>query len=261
MGDETTPPLNNQDKADGKPVANRTSKPTSGSLITRRRLLQAGAGAGLAALLPSGGKHVAAAAVREKGGMLKAPNIVVLMTDQERHHMHWPKGWAEKHLPSLQRLKRNGLYFNRAYTAATQCSPSRAVMMTGRYAPINRVTQTFLWPGLAHKDRVPNVASLLKEKAGYEVVWKGKWHLSYAANAAPGNSGEDWTAADIQAMETNFGWSDWNPPDGGNSILGYQITQFGHFNGLSTLGGGNPNNDGRYVRGMDPSAHGQTPGF
>ena len=45
-------------------------------------------------------------------------NIIVLMTDQERHHMHWPDEWAERNVPSLQRLKRNGLYFERAYTAA-----------------------------------------------------------------------------------------------------------------------------------------------
>jgi choline-sulfatase len=119
------------------------------------------------------------------------PNIIVLMTDQERHHVHWPEGWAEKNLPSLQRLKRNGLYFQRAYTAACECSPSRGVMVTGRFAPVNRVTTTFLWPGLPHQDRQANIASLLKEHAGYEVFWKGKWHLSFASNAAEGNGGED----------------------------------------------------------------------
>src|SRR5580704_3692093 len=75
-----------------------------------------------------------------------------------------------------------------------------------------------LWPGLPHKDRQPNVGSLLKEKAGYEVVWKGKWHLSYAANAAMGNGGEDWGPADIEVLEKNWGWSGWNPPDAGNAI-------------------------------------------
>ncbi len=134
-------------------------------------------------------------------------------------------------------------------------------MMTGRFAPINRVTRTFLWPGLVHQNRQPNIASLLKEKAGYEVVWKGKWHLSYAANAAPGNGGEDWTAADIKVMEENYGWSGWNPPDAGNAIEKWQPTEFGKFNGLATLGGANPDNDGRYVNGPNPSARGQTPGF
>lgn len=113
------------------------------------------------------------------------------MTDQERHHANWPSGWVEKNLPSWTRLRRNGLYFNRACTAASQCSPSRAVMLTGRFAPANRVTRTLLWPGLQHQDRLPNIATL-PQAAGYEAAWKGKWHLSYAANAAPGNGGEDW---------------------------------------------------------------------
>src|SRR5258708_30410644 len=134
------------------------------------------------------------------------------MSDQERHHRHWPTGWAEKTLPGLQGMKRTGCCFNRAYTAVCQCSPSRALMTTGRFSPVNRVTQTLLWPGVVHQSRQPNIASLLKEKAGYEVVWKGKWHLSYAANAAIGNGGEDWTADDIRAMEANYGLVGWEPP-------------------------------------------------
>ena len=119
---------------------------------------------------------------------------------------------------------------------------------------------TFLWPGLVHKDRQPNIASLLKEKAGYEVVWKGKWHLSYASNAAMGNGGEDWGPADIEVLEKNWGWSGWNPPDAGNAIQEFQGTPFGKFDGLRTLGGAKPNNDGRYVSGPDPSDRGQTAG-
>jgi len=243
----------------------KTSNPPN--KISRRRLLQLGAGAGLAAALTPMPRLITTRAFASEAPTVpkptripKAPNILVLMTDQERHHMHWPQGWAEKNLPSLQRLKRHGLYFNRAYTAASQCSPSRAVMLTSRFAPVNRVTRTFLWPGLQHKDRQPNIGSLLKEKAGYEVIWKGKWHLSYAANAARGNGGEDWTLLDIKMMETNYGWAEWNPPDAGNAIQGFQPTQFGVFNGLATLGGGNPNNDGRYVSGLSPSDQGQTPG-
>ena len=227
---------------------------------TRRDLLKAGAGlavaiAGVASGFPA--PAIAAGTI----DLPRAPNIIVLMTDQERHHMHWPAGWAEKNLPGLQRLKRHGLYFNRAYTAVCQCSPSRAAMMTGRFAPVNRVTQTLTWPGLVHQARQPNIASLLKQKAGYEVVWKGKWHLGYAANAAIGNGGEDWTAADIQAMEERWGWSGWNPPDAGNAIMIREPGPFGSFDGLATLGGGDPDNDGRYIRGVTPGARGQTQGF
>jgi arylsulfatase A-like enzyme len=238
--------------------------------ISRRQLLQMGTG--LAAAVFAGSHNlpalaagapsdsVAHAGLPAASRMPKAPNIIVLMTDQERHHMHWPAGWTEKNLPSLQRLKRNGLYFNRAYTAATQCSPSRALMLSGRFAPVNRVTQTFIWPGLQEKDRLANIASLLKEKAGYEVVWKGKWHLSFAANAAPGNGGKDWRPEDIKVMEERYGWSGWNPPDAGDSMTRWVKDEFGTYDGLATLGGGNPNNDGRYVSGVDASDRGQTPG-
>ena len=250
--------------------SDQSSKKTS-----RRRFLQSGAVAviaqaasGTSALAAKESPKAAAPKVAApRGGhgagrMPKAPNIIVIMTDQERHHMHWPAGWAEKKMPGLQRLKRNGLYFTRAYTAVTQCSPSRAAMMVGRFAPVNRVTRTFLWPGLVHKNLQPNIASLLKEKVGYEVVWKGKWHLSYAANAAPGNGGEDWTAADIKVMEANYGWTGWNPPDAGNAIEEVQPTEFGKFNGLATLGGADPDNDGRYIWGGSKlGRHGQTPGF
>ena len=94
--------------------------------ITRRRLLRRGAGTGLAAVIASsagsaptfgGSETPQAAATSGRPGVARfpaAPNIIVLMTHQERHHMHWPAGWAEKNLPAMQRLKRNGLYFNRA---------------------------------------------------------------------------------------------------------------------------------------------------
>jgi arylsulfatase A-like enzyme len=199
-----------------KPEGGSSHVSAAAGSTTRRDLLKAGAG--LTAAISGAASAVPAPAVAQTAiNLPRTPNLIVLMTDQERHHMHWPRGWAEANLPGLQRIKRHGLYFNRAYTAVTQCSPSRALMQTGRFAPVNRVTQTLLWPGLVHQDRQPNIASLLKEKAGYEVVWKGKWHLSWAANATIGNGGVDFTAADIEAMEKNWGWSGWNPPDAGNA--------------------------------------------
>lgn len=257
VDEEAQPDAVMQPSASSKEAQNHGPLSTS---ISRRRLLQLGVGAGLAAVFTRSRHATAGLTSSQASRFPKRPNIIVLMTDQERHHVHWPPGWAEKNLPALQRLKRHGLYFNRAYTAASQCSPSRALMMTGRFAPANRVIQTFLWPGLIEKNRQPNIASLLKEKAGYEVVWKGKWHLSYAVNAALGNGGEDWSAADIGVMERRYGWSGWNPPDAGNAIELWQTTEFGKFDGLSTLGGGYADNDSRYINGPGNS-HRQTLGF
>src|ERR1700683_2273137 len=67
---------------------------------TRRNVLRIGAGLAAVSGLPSGLGSPAIAQLTLN--VPKAPNIIVLMTDEERHHSHWPDGWAEKNLPSLQ---------------------------------------------------------------------------------------------------------------------------------------------------------------
>lgn len=186
------------------------------------------------------------------------PNIIIIMTDQERHTVHWPKGWAEKNLPSMERLKKHGLTFTRAYTAACECSPSRAVIETGEHFPINKVPQT---PppsdGMPDYEMLTNIGSLLSEQADYDVVWKGKWHLSM-----PLDKGNDWTEQDIANLEKQYDLKGWNPPDAGNAILALEPTPDGKpYDGLKTLGGGFANNDGRYVQGMTKGDAKQTPGF
>jgi len=227
-------------------------------MATRRRFLQAAGGLAGAISAERGAR--AERTFDSPPNLPQTPNIIVLMTDQERYHTHWPKGWVEANLPAFVRLQRHGLTFHRAYTAASECSPSRAVMMTGEFAPMNRVARTFLWPGLPRARQRANIGSLLRDHAGYHVVWKGKWHLSFAQNAKPGSGGEEWTADDIAYLERQYGLAEWNPPDAGNAIQERQPGMFGYFNGLATLGGGTPNNDGRYVSGVTPGAAGQTPG-
>jgi choline-sulfatase len=230
-------------------------------MVTRRTFL-AGTGALAGAITTRSRARAASSGAngRRLIELPRRPNIVFIMTDQERYHMHWPAGWAEANLPSFARLKRHGLTFHRAYTAASECSPSRAVALTGQFAPVNRVARTFLWPGLPPVRQRPNIGWLLKEHAGYHVVWKGKWHLSFSQNAKPGSGGENWTSADIAFMERQYGLGGWNPPDAGNAIQERQPGPLGYFDGLATLGGGTPNNDGRYVSGVSPGAVGQTPG-
>ena len=227
-------------------------------MATRRNFLQSAGG--LAGSLFAQREARADRPPKSSGSLPRQPNIIVLMTDQERYHTHWPAGWVEANLPAFKQLQRHGLTFHRAYTAASECSPSRAALMTGQFAPSNRVARTFLWPGLPKSRQRANIGSLLRDHAGYHVVWKGKWHLSFPQNAKPGSGGDDWTAADIAEFERRYGLAEWNPPDAGNAIQPNQPSVFGSFNGLATLGGGRPNNDGRYVDGVTPGAVGQTPG-
>src|SRR5579862_5305430 len=150
------------------------------------------------------------------------PNILLIITDQQRFAQHWPEGWVIEHLPSLQRLLRTGLSFNNAFTAACECSPSRAAFLTSTYDNTNGVFHTSPKVPLPTPPGLPNMGSLM-EAAGYEVVWKGKWH-------AGGASGPD-------SLEP-YGFRGWDPPQGGITM------------DLEWLGGGSGEtnaNDPRYV--------------
>jgi len=183
--------------------------------------------------------------------MSPRPDLLILITDQERYPQHWPTGLREKLMPSWGRLERHGLTFNRAYCAATQCSPSRAVMFTGQYAPRNGVptldaptatSKGFVLPPCAE---LPNLGSVLVNN-GYQVAFKGKWHLSFPLGFAGGPpDGEVWTEADAANLESVYGLPGWTPPDAGNNAFDTPAAR-------TTLGGGTADNDARFVSGAQP---------
>lgn len=165
------------------------------------------------------------------------PDIIVILTDQERYPVWWPQEFVDK-LTSWTRLKNHGLWFDRAYTSACMCTPSRGVMLTSNYANITGLAMT---PGeLSYADpRIPQLAALVQAK-GYDVVWKGKWHLSTPCDVM------QWTPYDIGNMQSQYGFSDWNPPDAGT------VTGLSTYESWATAGSGrrghvNASNDKRYL--------------
>lgn len=135
------------------------------------------------------------------------PNILVLITDQQRALGTWPADFAEQllaQLPAEQRLRAQGLSFDNAVTGACMCSPSRATFLTSNYPALTGATRTGQ-STLPSTDDFANLATVLNQ-AGYTCEWKGKWHLL-------GGSGEvDGPGA--------FGWSakTWDPPDSGTTL-------------------------------------------
>ena len=85
-------------------------------------------------------------------GLPERPNLVLLITDQQRAAQHWPEdpAWLAELCPHDAELRRHGLTFTRAFTATAMCSPSRACLMTGKRPSRHGVTLTLtegdLWP-------------------------------------------------------------------------------------------------------------------
>ena len=175
----------------------------------------------------------------------RKPNLLILITDQEREVMHWPAGWAEANLPARQRLLQHGLRFTRAQCNTAACSSSRATFFTGLYPAQHGVRNLVACNdyGQAVQRRLnilpsslPNMATVLAE-AGYHVELKGKLHLTRPVRYDHETKRYEWSDADVRHLAERYGFHGWNPPDMSDPM------------NLSDLGGGAVNNDGRYVDG------------
>ena len=197
--------------------------------ITRRDLIKRAAVAAPGAL--AGTTLLSEVARAAEASPAAGRNVVIFITDQERATQHFPKGWEDENLPGMTRLKRNGVSFERTYAAACMCSPSRASMFTGYFPAQHGVKYTLeedmpspQYPQVELPTNLRNVGTVMAE-AGYEVVYKGKWHLSKPAN------GSEFTTSDI----VPYGFNAWNPPDAGAN------------QDLDQEGGGLYDNDGRFM--------------
>ena len=61
------------------------------------------------------------------------------MTDQHRADVSAREGYPLDTTPFLDTLARQGVWFDRAYTAAPVCGPARVSMLTGRFPSAHRV--------------------------------------------------------------------------------------------------------------------------
>ncbi len=102
------------------------------------------------------------------------PNILFIMTDQQRYDCVRANGNPIIQTPHLDRLASESANFSHCYVQAPVCVPSRACFFTGRYAHShrNRVNYT----------RLPEDEILMQQRlqeGGYQTCLVGKTHLYY----------------------------------------------------------------------------------
>lgn len=101
------------------------------------------------------------------------PNIVIIMTDQQQARAAAREGFPLDVTPNMDAMARNGVWFDRAYTAAPLCAPARVSMLTGRYTGAHGVRAN---PTLYQRPRYEqDLVDVLKEQ-GYAIAMVGKNH-------------------------------------------------------------------------------------
>jgi len=124
--------------------------------------------AGLAAPL------LGAPAVQRPAG--RKPNILLIVTDQQRAHRDLPSAIS---LPGHERLLKRGVSVGNFHVNTTPCSPSRSVLFTGQHTQHTHITANLGLPPFRElSPSIPTLGHMLREQ-GYLTAYKGKWHLSH----------------------------------------------------------------------------------
>lgn len=100
------------------------------------------------------------------------PNIILIVSDD---HAYQAISAYQNNListPNIDRIGKEGVVMNKAYVTNSVCSPSRAVILTGKYSHVNGLKDngTFF-------DSSQQTFPKILQQNGYRTAVIGKWHL------------------------------------------------------------------------------------
>jgi len=105
------------------------------------------------------------------------PNVLIIMTDQQRWDAMRCAGNLEISTPNLDRIAREGVMFSNAYSACPVSVPARTAILTGRTIFNNKV----LGNSDSESDSVPKFQTfdMVLSSNGYHTEYYGKYHSPY----------------------------------------------------------------------------------
>ncbi len=128
----------------------------------------------LTAAVAGAGVAKAAAPAPAKSATPARPNILYIMTDHYTTGAFSYVGNPYVKTPNLDRLAKEGHFFNNAYCAFPLSTPSRGAIMTARMPVENRIDLNRL--PMPAEFEATSLGRVLKD-GGYDVAWYGKWHV------------------------------------------------------------------------------------
>jgi N-acetylglucosamine-6-sulfatase len=104
---------------------------------------------------------------------VKPRNIIFILTDDHRYDaLGFLKGQSWLETPHLDSLAHDGVYLKNAFVTTSLCSPSRASILTGKYAHKHGIVD--------NNTAIPRGTTFFAQylqKAGYATAFIGKWHM------------------------------------------------------------------------------------
>lgn len=108
------------------------------------------------------------------------PNILFIMSDDHASQAISSYSGRINQTPNIDRIWKEGARLDNCFCTNSICSPSRAVILTGKYSHLNGVKTLFD----EFDGRQSHVAKLLQQ-SGYQTSIIGKWHLGHGGNSDP----------------------------------------------------------------------------
>jgi N-acetylglucosamine-6-sulfatase len=126
---------------------------------------------------------LAAAGLAGCRGGAQRPNVLYIITDDQRWDLLSLMGHPYLKTPGMDRIGREGVLFENAFVTTSLCSPSRASFLTGQYAhqhkvQYNRSSEYF-------ENNAVTFPMVLRQ-AGYYTGYAGKWHIGRDSSPRPG---------------------------------------------------------------------------
>ena len=107
----------------------------------------------------------------------KKPNLLFIMTDQQRFDALSIAGNTILKTPNLDRLAKQGVWFRNAYTECAVCAPTRASILTGCTVENHQILTNEVSGSTKETGRMPMPTfDEILSKNGYRCEYYGKWH-------------------------------------------------------------------------------------
>jgi arylsulfatase len=123
------------------------------------------------------------------GERFRPPNLLFIITDQQRADTMAVFGNNKIRVPNLNNLARESVVFRNTYVSQPVCTPSRSTILTGLYPHTNGCTAN----NVPLSPRIVCLPEMISD-GRYKTAYFGKWHLG--DEIFPQHGFQEWAAID-----------------------------------------------------------------